>query len=367
MLFFGVFSVAIIASAVIAVALILTRHLHGHLTLDSQPGVQKLHTAPTPRIGGVAMAMGLVAGGLVLPAEAQTLWWLICLAALPAFLSGLIEDLTKRVGVLTRLLATICSGIALCLLTGMALTRTGMPLLDMATQYWPVAVLLTAFAIGGIANAVNIIDGVNGLASGTALIVLAGFAIIAWQAGDMAIFGICLVIAGAIGGFFLLNYPWGLLFFGDAGAYTAGYLLAAIGVLLPARNPELSPAMALLALSYPVIETLVSIHRRTVRTGTNPGQPDRLHLHSLIHRSLSRRIARAIGAPGLRNPVAATVTWIMPVLATGLAILCAESTLASWIGIAVVALVYILIYRKVALLGWSMPRIIDDATRPEAS
>lgn len=366
MSYFGVLLLSLVASFIVALLLVMTRRLHGHLTLDNHAGIQKLHTTPTPRIGGLAMAAGLVVGGFALPPEAGTLWWLICLAAVPAFLSGLIEDLTKRVGVRTRLLATICSGLLMCLLTGHALVRTDIPLLDMATQYWPVAVLITAFAIGGIANAVNIIDGVNGLASGTALIILAGFAVIAWQTDDMAIFGACLVAAGAVTGFFLLNYPWGLLFFGDAGAYTAGFLLATIGVLLPARNPELSPAMGLLALSYPVIETIISIHRRMVREGTNPGQPDRLHLHSLVHRSLSRRMARAIGAPGLRNPMAATVVWVIPALAMGLAILAAENSLAAWVGIAVVAFVYILIYRRVALLGWPTARQHDSGERPQA-
>ncbi len=109
--------------------------------------------------------------------------------------------------------------------------------------------MFTAFAIGGIANAFSLIDGMNGLASGTAIMILIGFALISWQQGDTAMMGVC---------------------------------LAAIAVMLPARNPELSPLMPLLALACPVIETLVSIHRRLVREGGHPGRPDRLHLPSLV-------------------------------------------------------------------------------------
>ncbi len=352
--------IALVTSGFIALVLVLTRDWHGHLTLDSHDGVQKLHVAPTPRIGGLAVVGGLVAGGLALPAATQSLWWLICLAALPAFLSGLAEDVTKRVGVRSRLLATIFSGVLLCLLTGQAISRADLPLLDTVVAYWPAAVVLTAFAIGGIANALNIIDGVHGLASGTAIIIMAGFALIAFRIGDVAMLGICLVSIGATCGFFLLNFPGGRIFFGDAGAYTAGFLLAAVGVLLPARNPELSPSVGLLALSYPVIETMVSIHRRTVRSGIHPGQPDRLHLHSLVYRSLSRRLAQGMGRPEWRNPATALVVWVLPLLSILLAVLAAHSTFLVWVGIGVVLLVYILIYRRVALLrrgGGPLPRI----------
>lgn len=348
MVFAGI--VAFAASGLLALALVMTRHLHGHLTLDSHEGVQKLHDTPTPRIGGVAVAVGLIGGGLTLPAAAQPLWWLICVAALPAFLSGLAEDITKRVGVRTRLLATIFSGVLLCVLTGHAITRADLPLLDTLVAFWPAAVLLTAFAIGGIANALNIIDGVNGLASGTAILIMAGFAVIAAEVGDRTILGIALVIIGAVLGFFLLNFPLGRIFFGDAGAYTVGFLLAAIGVLLPARNPELSPSVGLLALAYPVIETMVSIHRRMVRSGAHPGQPDRLHLHSLVYRSLSRRLAQGIGRPGWRNPATALVVWALPLLSVVLAVLAARSTLWVWICIGVVLLAYLWAYRRVALL-----------------
>ncbi|WP_232831444.1 MraY family glycosyltransferase [Pseudogemmobacter bohemicus] len=73
--------------------------------------MQNLHKIPTPGIGGVALLAGAVAGGLAQPAESATLWWLVCLATLPAFISGLAEDITKRVGVRERLAATIIAGL----------------------------------------------------------------------------------------------------------------------------------------------------------------------------------------------------------------------------------------------------------------
>lgn len=344
------FLLSLLGSFIAASILVSTKRIHGRLTLDNHPGVQKLHSIPTPRVGGIALCVGAVIGWFYLPAQAQLLWGLICLAALPAFTFGLLEDVTKRVGVKTRLLATILSGLIFCLLTGYQITRVDIPGVDWMLGFWLPSLLFTAFAIGGIANAVNIIDGVNGLASGTSIIILSGFAIVAWQTGDMAVAGVCFVSIAALTGFFLLNFPMGRLFLGDAGAYVIGFVLAVVAVALPQRNPELSPLIGLLALSYPVIETMISVQRRTSRAGANPGQPDRLHLHSLIYRSRARRIAASIGAPQLRNGMTGLLVMALPIISSVLMVMFKGSSgliLASFVAVLVV---YVIFYRKVALL-----------------
>ncbi|ADE85676.1 MraY family glycosyltransferase [Rhodobacter capsulatus] len=355
------FSLSLVVSLFVALAIILTQRFHGHLTHDSHSGVQKLHHAPTPRVGGVALCAGAVAGGLLLPEGTRALWWVMSLSALPALVFGLIEDVTKRVGVKTRLLATICSGLIFCVASGYHVAQVGLPGLDLIFAFAAFAIPFTAFAVGGVANAINLIDGVNGLASGTSIIILAGFGVVAAQVGDQQLLGISLVLAGALGGFFLMNFPMGRIFLGDAGAYATGFMLAALAVALPARNPEVSPLVGLLALSYPVTETMVSIHRRLVRAGTNPGQADRLHLHSLIYRSRARRLAGILGAPQLRNALSGLVVMGLPFLSTVLMVLFRESTPLLLVAIALVTVVYLVIYRKVALLGG-----ITLALRPRA-
>lgn len=361
----AVFSFSLIASLLVARIIVATQQLHGHFTHDHHPGVQKLHAVPTPRIGGVALFFGAVVGGINLPAEAQWLWWMICLAALPAFVFGLIEDLTKQVSVKMRLIATICSGLIFSILTDYQIRETDLPGVDWALSYWLVSFLFTAFAMGGSANAINIIDGVNGLASGTSIIIMGGFALVAWQMGDVQILGICLVSMGSLTGFFLLNFPWGRIFLGDAGAYVSGFILAAVAVALPLRNPALSPLIGLLGLSYPVTETMVSIHRRMKREGTHPGQPDRLHLHSLIYRSRARRLAAKLDAPNLRNAAAGFLMLSLPLLSSGLMVMFGKQTAGIWASLAVVVLAYLLVYRKVALLKRRGPRPLH--TRPQTS
>lgn len=352
MAFSAAFVSALLSSFLTALAIVATRGLHGHLTLDSHAGVQKLHTVPTPRVGGLALCIGALVGGINLPTDMQWLWGMVYLSALPAFLSGLLEDLTKRVGVKARLLATIFAGLIFCLLTGYQITKVDIPGADWLLSFWLPSLLFTAFAIGGIANAVNIIDGVNGLASGTAIIILSAFGIVAWQVEDTAIVGVCLVSIGALLGFFFLNFPRGRLFLGDAGAYAMGFVLAAIAVALPQRNPELSPLIGLLGLSYPVIETAASILRRTTRTGSkSPGQPDRLHLHSLVYRSRAKQLAEKVDMPQLRNPLTGLMLLALPILSSVLMVLSKNSSVAIAASLLAVILVYKICYRKVALMG----------------
>lgn len=97
------------ASFVLCVLLVITKRWHGALTMDFTDGVQKFHTAPTPRIGGVPIVLGLVVAWAQAPQDVQTLLTPILLAGMPAFLFGVAEDITKRVGVMQRLLATMAS------------------------------------------------------------------------------------------------------------------------------------------------------------------------------------------------------------------------------------------------------------------
>ncbi|OOY02953.1 glycosyl transferase family 4 [Thioclava sp. F28-4] len=354
---------AFVASLLMAVLIVATKSFHGKLTLDGDHGVQKIHAAPTPRIGGFALLAGALAAGLTLDAQTQALWWTICLCAIPAFGSGAIEDITKKVSAKWRLIATVCAGLIFCLVSGYHIHRSDIPGLDYVLLHYPAfGIALSAIAIGGIANSLNIIDGVNGLASGSAIIVFSAFAVIAGQTNDGPILAICLLMIGSIAGFFVMNFPSGKLFYGDAGAYATGFVLAVIGIVLPARNHEISPLIAVLALAYPWIETVVSIRRRMKRDGTHPGAADRLHLHSLVYRSRAKRIAESLGRPEMRNPITSVVLWSLSLIACSITVLSATSPAALGAGVGVVFVCYMLIYRRVAL-GSKLRRAMATSRR----
>lgn len=273
----------------ISVLLVATKDHHGHLTMDSAVGVQKFHVHPTPRVGGVGIYLGLLLGWIVVPDQAvKNILGVVLVAGIPALACGLLEDVTKRVGVMPRLLATMASGVLAWLLTGIALNRLDVRGLDAIMALTPVAVLFTAFAVAGVANAINIIDGFHGLASGTTILALLALAAMSMRSDDPQLALACILVAAAVAGFWLVNYPWGKLFMGDGGAYFVGFGLAWLAVLVPMRNPEVSVWAPMLVCAYPVIEVLYSVMRRH-RRRQSPGAPDSQHLHSLIKTQFIRK------------------------------------------------------------------------------
>ena len=119
------------------------------------------------------------------------------------------------------------------------------------------------------------------LASMCVLLMLLAIAYVAFQVGDTLVASMALVCAGAVLGFFVWNFPAGLIFLGDGGAYFLGFMVAELSVLLIARHTEVSPLFPLLACAYPIFETIFTMYRRKVIKGVATGAPDGIHLHTL--------------------------------------------------------------------------------------
>ena len=332
-------------------ALMSTRRWHGRFSLDSAFGVQKIHRQPTLRIGGLALFIGLVATLITSDDDVRILLGPMLLAAVPAFAFGLAEDLTKMVSVRARLLATMFSGVAAWYLTGVSMQETGLPPLDWVLQFAPAAVLFTAFAVGGVANAVNIIDGFNGLAAGAVAIMLGAISLIALQVGDTALSTVCLIVAMGALAFGAVNWPFGLLFMGDGGAYLLGFLLAWVAVLLPMRHAEINAWATILVCAYPVLEVAFSVRRRRKREGHHPGQPDRLHLHHLIHRRIVCQAFPQL-SPGLKNGLTSPICWLLVALPGGAALLFAQNTMALALLFFSVVIAYGAIYTRLTQFRW---------------
>lgn len=330
--------------------IVLTRRWHGRFTLDGTQGVQKFHEAPTPRIGGVGVVLGLVVARNFLDPSVAYLLGVLLLAAVPAFFSGLLEDVTRRVSVRTRLLATMASGALAWWLADAALRRLDVPFLDSLLAWAPASLLFTAFAVGGVANAINIVDGFNGLAAGVLLIALASLGLLAQGSGDIPVATLCAVVAAAVLGFGLVNFPLGKVFLGDGGAYVLGYLLAVIAVLVSVRNPQVSPWAALMACAYPVLEVGFSVLRRA-RRKHSPGHPDRLHLHSLINRRVVRKCLPAL-SPTLRNAAVSPIVWALAAGPAACGLLLRESTLALVLTLLGFVLLYALAYHRLVRFAW---------------
>ncbi len=290
-------------------------HRRMGLGMDAAPGVQKFHDRPVSRVGGVGVALGLVAAALVLWLDGRGIareFALLLAAGVPAFAGGLAEDMTKRVGVGARLALTMGAAALGFWLLGAALTRVDVPLVDDLLRYGPVALLFTAVAVGGVANAINIIDGFNGLAGMVGVMILSALGYVAYVLGDHLLWNVCIASVGALLGFFLWNYPRGLIFLGDGGAYLVGFLIGEVSVLLVGRHPEVSAWFPMLLVVYPVFETVFSIYRKKFVRGISPGVPDGLHLHMLVFRRIVRWAGgREAEALVRRNSATSPYLWLL--------------------------------------------------------
>lgn len=263
---------------------------------------QRFHAGDVPRLGGVAMMVGTSIGWLWMvvadrflgvsnaihfPATDALSW---CVVAMVAVCAGTAEDVWHQLRARWRLVFTVVAGIAAVVLLDLQVERLDLPWLDQVWQLtpWP-ALLLALVAVAGLPHAFNLIDGYNGLAGTVAMLCCFAIAYVALQVGDRQIAAAVLVLAGSTAGFLLWNYPRGLIFAGDGGAYLWGVVIATAVIVLTMRHPQVSPWFALLLLSYPVLETTFSIYRKLVR-GQSPSMADALHIHQLIYRRIVREV-----------------------------------------------------------------------------
>ncbi len=240
------------------------------LFLDDQEKRQKVHTRIVPRIGGLGILLALVC------VVDDSLGRKMLIAAMPAFLAGFFEDLLSNISPKIRLAVISLSGVlAIGLLNAVVVD------FEFAQIPWSLAAVFTLLMISGITNAINIIDGLNGLASGFSILALVFFSIAAYSSGDPVLALLFCKFGLATLAFFVLNFPKPYIFLGDSGAYLLGFLLVVSGVILISHNPSVSSYFPFLVLFYPVFEVLFSMHRR-YRKGVPMMSPDKLHFHTLL-------------------------------------------------------------------------------------
>lgn len=364
-----VFFAAMAASTLVCWLILRYEHLHARFTHDhTSGGPQKFHAIPTPRVGGLGIITGLLAAAGVMMLTEQLpherIFSTLILTSMPAFLGGLVEDITKKVGVMERLLLTMLAGGSAAWLLGSVLPRVDIPLIDICLLVTPIALLLTIFAVGGIANAINILDGYNGLAAGYSFIILLALATVAGIAGDLLILPASLALAGALLGFLKWNWPGGRIFLGDGGAYLLGFMLAELSVLLIQRNPHISAWFPFLLLCHPIFETLFSIYRRKIRRGQTPGRPDALHLHQLIYSRVIRGFAGSSHPHERlkRNGKVAPYFWKMAVILGIGGVLFHENTAALASITLAHSILYVVIYSRIT--AWNLKKTKGQLATP---
>ena len=285
----------------------------GRLTTnhDALLGPQKIHTDPTPRIGGLGLITAMFAQALFLPDGFSQFVLIILVAVLPVFLSGFAEDVTNSVSARFRLSTSFIAGIGFCGLTGVWVTDVELSAANYILSLPGVGIIFTVLAIASLSNAFNIIDGLNGLSIGTAVFMSLTIGVLAIHGNDTIMMVLSTCLAASLLGVFLFNFPLGKIFVGDGGAYFMGGMIAAMAVLLPERNDVVSPYASAIIVIYPFYELIRSFLRRLVGNGAAPMEPDNKHLHSMMFR-LVRQNCQVKSA--LQNSIASCVVLILPLI-----------------------------------------------------
>ncbi len=345
------FLITLLVSFAVAIWIIVSARDEDHWALDTSIGPQKVHTTAVPRVGGLAIFVAMAAAVLVM-------WWqgpgllrnaaALMLCATPAFAVGLLEDMTKRVNPTTRLIAICLSAIMAWITLDVTIMRVGVPMIDELLRHSWLAVPLTVFAVAGISNSINLIDGLHGLAVLTSALIFTAIGIVAYAVGDELVLGLALAGCGAVLGLFALNYPHGRIFLGDGGAYFVGFMLAQCGIMLFQRNAEVSPWFAVLALAYPATETVYSMYRRRFVRKSSPMHPDRSHLHSLIFGRVVPRFAAdgSIVDGDARNARTSPYLWALTMLTLVPAVVFYDNALGLIASLFIFVSVYIAIYAR---------------------
>jgi UDP-N-acetylmuramyl pentapeptide phosphotransferase/UDP-N-acetylglucosamine-1-phosphate transferase len=314
LIFFPSFFVSLLFSFLV----IKYARIHAPNSLDFDlDGIQKFHQFAVPRIGGAGIFLGVLFGYIVFYLFDPLIGgfgYLLLLGVLPIFLSGFIEDVTKTISAQIRLFSAIISAALSGYLLDGWLTSLQIFGIDNLMASFPViAIGITCIAVAGVSHSFNIIDGYNGLSATVGAIILLGIAYVAFQVSDLAIMVASFAMIGAILGFLVWNYPRGLIFLGDGGAYLIGFWVAELAVLLTSRHQEVSKWFPLLLCFYPIFETVFTIYRRIFIKKVSAGIPDATHLHQLIHRRVVKYLIGRHSVGGLMNANSATspFLWIL--------------------------------------------------------
>lgn len=352
------FIVSFIVSAIISF-IFIRLGIKGYFIDDAQ-GVQKHHHKKTPRIGGVAIFSGILCAGALLLGEGEERgkFWFCLLGALPVFCGGVFEDYTKKASPLLRLLLALVSTSLVFFILDVQLRSVSIYPLDLALSFTVVSFLFTLFAVSGLANSINIIDGYNGLAGVVSLLILFSLSYLSLKLHDFFLLQLCILSIGAVAGFLIWNYPHGLIFLGDSGAYLIGFLIATISIMLVNRNPEVSPWFPLLLCIYPVWETVFSMFRRKVLQKKAMMSADALHLHSLIYKRVLQDFSLGINAEQstMRNSLTSLYLWILCLLSVVPALVFWYHTIALCFFSLAFILIYLWLYRRI--IRFETPRFM---------
>jgi UDP-GlcNAc:undecaprenyl-phosphate/decaprenyl-phosphate GlcNAc-1-phosphate transferase len=329
----------VVALTITAALIPVLVHWAPTIGLTDAPGPRKVHSIPVPRVGGLAMAVGLLLPTLITVQLTPSIRGLL-LGLVVLLIFGTWDD-RVTLGYRTKFAGQVLAA-GLCMIVGNV--HIGALMIGSVIVLPPsISIFITFIFLIGITNAVNLADGLDGLAGGLVLLCLCAIALFAAMSGSVTVAEMALIEAGAVLGFLRFNTHPARIFMGDSGSQMLGFSVGALALL--ATQGEASPlsaALPLLLLGIPIMDTLTVMLTR-IRAGRSPFSADSNHLH---HRLL---------ALGFAHREAVLLIYLMQVALVLLAyFLRFESDSEVFIAFCVFAGVVLGLLRRATQVGWRL-------------
>lgn len=247
------------------------------------PNHRKVHSRIMPRLGGLAIFIAFIAAYFVVSPAINTLktdvvFGLLVGGAIVVLIGALDDrfDLSPKIKLLGQILAA-----SVVVYSGAVIDLVNLPFGDGAVSLTWLAVPLTIFWIVGVTNAINLIDGLDGLSAGVSGIATTTILVLALMMGNVTVALLCVVLLGSIAGFLFYNFHPAKIFMGDSGALFLGFCLATLSVLGFKQATVVSLLVPIMILGVPLSDTFFAIMRRWVNN-LPISAADKSHLHHCL-------------------------------------------------------------------------------------
>jgi UDP-GlcNAc:undecaprenyl-phosphate/decaprenyl-phosphate GlcNAc-1-phosphate transferase len=248
--------------------------------LDRPDYFRKKHLEAVPRLGGIPLYSVFVLVCVVLflfRTEVGGTWLAILFSSSLLFFVGLRDDF-KPLGAKVKLIAQVVVALAAYFL-GLEIDQITYPLGSFSMMLGGWSIVLTVLWLVAVPNLINLIDGIDGLATGLGLFLFLTLGFVGWSSGQLDVTWVSFAMAGALLGFLCFNFPPAKIFLGDGGAYLIGFMVAAISLKSSNKGAVMATLMVtIVALGLPIMDTSFAILRRGVR-GFPLFQADAEHIH----------------------------------------------------------------------------------------
>tara|TARA_B100001769_G_scaffold109855_1_gene85452 strand:+ start:791 stop:2296 length:1506 start_codon:yes stop_codon:yes gene_type:complete len=268
--------------------LILNSKFKDLFTSELQP--HHTHVNQTARLGGIGIIFGMVASFVLLwilfkqhPQMNELTPYAILVGAIGCFLLGFFDDI-KPVGAVFKFLIQVLIAI-FAHQCGLSIDRIFLPFIEANLDLSSFSLILTVIWFVSIINLMNLIDGLDGLAGGIGLMLMVLLVILGIDKNlPLSVF-LAMGMAGAVLGFLIHNFPPARVYMGDSGAYTIGFMIAALSLMNFQKGAVLAALLGpMLAMALPIIDVAFALIRRSIQ-GLPLFRPDKEHIHHQLIRS----------------------------------------------------------------------------------